>query len=75
MTKYFLFCDEDIEIMFNEYGIKEIYEYIENEFPRCDLFVWIDGETNPEDILLASQGFETYFLLDEDEYKLLNEVI
>lgn len=57
--------------MFNENSIQEICNYIENEYTDYKLFKWVDGESIPEELLMASDGYVTYLLINEEEYNLL----
>ena len=75
--KYFLFCDTDIEVMFydNDYSIQDICNHIDENSSRCELFVWTDGESNPEELLTISEGFMSYIILDEEEYNLVSQYV
>jgi hypothetical protein len=69
MDKYFLF-GRDACILMDEQGI----EAFKDSMVNYATFKWVDGKSEPIDLLYAYDGWEEYCVLTEDEYHYIENL-
>ena len=69
MDKYFLF-GRDACILMDEQGI----EAFKDSMVPFATFKWVDGKSEPIDLLYAYDGWEEYCVLTEDEYHYIENL-
>lgn len=63
---YFLFGDEAVRLLESE-GLES---FRDTTIP-CSYYKWVDGESNPVNLLMQFYGWDNYAVITEDEYNFL----
>ena len=66
---YFLFGDA--ARVYNDNDIHEVVRQYEDNIIQVDTFVFTDGETTPQALISAYDGWVDYVTISEEEYNLL----
>lgn len=73
-TSYFLFGSEAVNI-FDSYGVDELIKRYKNYEIHVDIFEFTDGETTPQELLAAYDGYIGWTGITKEEFYLLKMLI
>ena len=73
-TSYFLFGTEAVDI-FDSYGIDEVIKQHKADNINVAIFAFTVGETTPQELLLAYDGYYGWISITKEEFYLLKMLI